>query len=119
MSFMATTAELPVNLSVHAADRIVELGVWPQFKAMLDHTQHSTSGLRSISVSLDEESGGGDPMILLIAEVEELNLSQRGTADKSTEWQWDRWAVETFPPDVLRHFCMMTVPVADASSNGR
>lgn len=116
---MATIVETPVNISLQAADRILGLEVWPQFKAMLEHTKRSTPGLRSIAVSLDDQSQQRDPMILITAEIDELDPNATDMADESPEWRWDRWASETFPPDVLRHFCMMTIPAEDAVSDGR
>ena len=116
---MATTAELPVHVSEQAEHRILELGLLPQFQAMVEHTKQSTPSLRSISVSLDDQAGEDDSPILILAEIEEFNVSAPGMADESTEWRWDRWAIETFPPDVLRHFCMMAIPAADSTSNGR
>ncbi len=110
---MAKIAESLVNISLQAADRILELEVWPQFKAMLEHTKQSTPGLRSIAVSLD------DATILIVAEIDEFDPNAPGMADESTEWRWDRWASETFSPDVLRHFCMMAIPAGDAASDER
>src|SRR5690348_10381546 len=107
---MAATSEVPVNVSLGAADRIVELGLWPQFKAMVEHTERSTPNLHSITVSFDKRAGEGESSVLILAEVEEFNPSTPGMADETTEWQWDRWAAETFPPDVLTHFCMMAIP---------
>jgi len=116
---MATTAESPVNISLGAADRIFELGAWPEFKAMLQHTRRALPGLRSISVSLDDLDDRRDPIVLIGANVDENRPDDPGMADESPEWEWDRWAAETFPPDVLRHFCMMGIPVADDEDDGR
>ncbi len=116
---MSTIKELPISISVPAADRILELQAWPQFKAMLEHATQSTPGVRSIAVSLDDQSRQSDPMILIVAEIEEFRPDTPGMADESTEWQWDRWASETFPPDILRHFCMMAIPAGEPISHGR
>jgi hypothetical protein len=86
---------------------------------MLEHTKQSTPGLRSIAVSLDDQFRQSDPTILIVAEIDEFDPNAPGMADESTEWRWDRWASETFPPDVLRHFCMMAIPARDAVSDGR
>ncbi|MDR3633940.1 MAG: hypothetical protein P4L84_09055 [Isosphaeraceae bacterium] len=115
---MATTAEVPVNVSEQAEHRILELGLWPQFEAMVEHTKQATPSLRSISVSLADQAGVASS-ILILAEIAEFNVSAPGMADESTEWRWDRWAIATFPPDVLRHFCMMAIPAADSTLNGR
>ena len=116
---MTTTAELPINISVPAADRILELEAWPQFKAMLEHAQQSTRGLRSIAVSLDDQSRQTDPTILIVVAIDEDDPDALGMADESTEWRWERWASETFPADILRHFCMMAIIAEDTASDGR
>lgn len=116
---MATMAEVPVSISGPAADRIFELELWPHLRVMLEHTRQATPGLRSIGVSLDDGSGPGEGILLLIAEVEEFDSDAPGMANESAEWRWDRWASETFPPDVLRHVCMMAIPAGEAAPNGR
>lgn len=88
--FMAAVADLPVNLSENAVERILELGVWPQFKLMLEHTKLSVAGLRSISVSVDEHAAEEDSSILILAAVDVFTVSAPGKADESTEWRWDR-----------------------------
>lgn len=83
---MATITEFPVNISLQAADRILDLDVWLPFKAMLDHTKQSTPGLRSIAVSFDDQSQQSDSTILIVAEIDEHDPNAPGMADESTEW---------------------------------
>lgn len=111
---VAMTLEIPINLSLAAADRILALKLWPQFKTMLEHASQAIPSLHSIVVSLDDQAQPGDPTILLIVEVDGFPSKTVET----TEWQWDRWAIMTFPPDVLRHFSLMIVPSEDLTVHG-
>jgi hypothetical protein len=116
---MTTKTDTSVDISFDAADHIQCLGVWPEFKTMLEHTRATVPRLRSISVSLDKQVDSDEPAVLILANVEEPGAEVSGLADESAEWEWDRWAVATFSPEVLRHFCLMAVPAADAEDDGR
>ncbi|MEO6811818.1 MAG: hypothetical protein ABI353_22140 [Isosphaeraceae bacterium] len=110
---MATVTSPLVNISLSAADHILALGVWTPFRAMLERTTRATPGLRSITVSLDDSAGLGESIIRIVGETDQVPHEEAGAdpEQESTDWQWERWASETLPPDVLRHFCMMTIPV--------
>jgi hypothetical protein len=116
---VATTTELPIKISVPAADRFLELETRPRFRAMIEHPRQSINVLRLITVSLDDQSHPEEPTTLMVAEIDDSHLETPGVADESAEWRWDRWAAETFPPDVLRQYCMMAIPAGDAEHDGR
>jgi hypothetical protein len=100
---MAAEPAVFISVARDAAEQVAQLGIQPEFEAMLDHTWQTIPGLRSISVSLDDGfEQGTHPTVLILAE-----LIEPGRGDHSLEVQWDEWAVATFPADVNRHFCMM------------
>jgi hypothetical protein len=52
--------------------------------------------------------GGDEPGITI-----EATTKGPYVEDVSTEWEWGRWLVNTFPPDVYRHFAMLEVYETD------
>lgn len=117
---MATVAEIPVVILLPAADRALALGFWPEFKAMLEHTKDSVPGVLAISATYDDRWRDDDQhLIVIAAEVGEEDFHPRAPGTESIAWRLDRWAIETFPPEVLEHFCIIAFPVKDASDDGR
>jgi hypothetical protein len=103
--FMATTAAIPVSITPEAAVRVGELGLERELEVMLEHTRVAVPGVHMIDVltdeALDEEDESG--LILRV-------WTDRPTAeDDPQEWEWQHWKVQTFPPEVCRHFVMWTV----------
>ena len=71
---------------------------------MLEHTCQSVPGLRLIKVTLAPACGpGDDPRVIL-----EAVMKDRGLNHDSTQKDWGQWMVDTFPPEVCRHFCLLT-----------
>src|SRR4051812_32985226 len=104
---MPLALNIPINVSPDAAARVAGIGLQSELDAMLGHTKEAVPGLRSISVYLDLRPEGGDPVVLIMADITEPGPDGPGMADDRIELKWDRWAIATFPPDVNRHFCMM------------
>jgi hypothetical protein len=103
------THTLPVQVSDDAEAYVESLGLRPEFEAMLEHAKQAIPGVRSILVRVDDSFETGEPIILILADLSQPGTSGPGGSGESAELAWDRWAVETFPPDVNRHFCMMAI----------
>ncbi len=98
-----TTVGVPITVESDATARVADLGMESQLQQMLEHTQQAVAGLRSIQVKLayDPEEPDDDPRIVIRA--------YRRDPDSDydpTDWDWGVWFVNTFPPDVCRHFGM-------------
>jgi hypothetical protein len=95
----------PISVTKEAEVRLAELGMRPELEQIIEYTQQLASDLRSIDVVLtpacDPEE---DPRIV-------LEVTKSGSPDINEPlWQqWRDWMIETFPPDVLRHFSLLTV----------
>jgi hypothetical protein len=99
------TMTIPVRVSPEAEARVAQLGVRRELEIMLEHTKEVVPGLRSITVSLEDRYDHGDEPVLLIS----AEVPGPGSVDDPTQRLWDRWVIETFPPEVLEHFCFMEV----------
>src|ERR1043166_735019 len=100
----ATT--LPVTITPEAAAHVAGLGYQREFEMMLEHTRKFVPGLRSITVELAPPYDTGDEFCVLI---EVLTDPPPELPDDPAETEWGNWKIETFSPDVHRHFAMMTV----------
>jgi hypothetical protein len=83
-----------------------------EFQMMIDQLKQIIPGLRMIEVTLEYPPDyEDDPAVLLTTyqptPTEEID---------STRDRWRSWFIETFPPDVLRHF--VRLPFYEAG-NGR
>jgi hypothetical protein len=102
---MPANTSIPIEIRSEAAERVGELGMREQLDRMLDHTCQSMAGLRSLEVQLSPVYDPGDePTIVIQATVEGT-----GPGDDARERLWGQWKVETFSPDISRHFVLLTV----------
>jgi hypothetical protein len=100
-----TTQPVPVTVMEEAAARVKELGLQKEFDQMLEHTRQTVPGLRSIFVYLQPPYDTGDEPCVII----EAMMPNRGLPYNPVEDEWGAWRVNTFSPDVFRHFVMLTV----------
>jgi len=109
---MVTAIGIPVSVEADAAARVEELGMEAEFQAMLAKLKEIVTGLRAIDVTLDfPPDYEDDPMILF------RTYQPRPPEDGDpTGAAWRRWLIDTFPPNVLRHF--VRLPHYEGS-NGR
>jgi hypothetical protein len=107
---MAMTTTIPIAIAPEAAARAAELGMESEFDAMVEHSKQAITGLQSLDVRLEIDPEGEDEVrVVLWARREDRNVGN----DKS-EWHWDEWMVQSFPPEVCRHFVLvMTYGAAD------
>jgi hypothetical protein len=99
------TTTVPVTILPEAAQRVAELGMQPELERMLEHTQHTVPGLRSIEVQLALPYDTGDETGITIA----ATMDDPRLEYDSTDEEWGKWEVRTFPPEVCRYFVMLSV----------
>jgi len=101
---MASKTVIPITVTQEASGYLGQLGMRPILERMLDRARQVVPKLRAIEVSLAPPSDPGeDPRLLMVAIME----SHDGGYDP-TQKMLGLWMVETFPPDVCRHFCLLT-----------
>ena len=101
---MRTDTTLPIHVSAEAAEHIAALGLQEPFAQMLQRAREQFAGLHLIEVTLDYAPWDSpEPGIVFRMHYpgppDDLDLEHRG---------WNAWLVEAFPPDVLRHFAMIS-----------
>jgi hypothetical protein len=101
---MATSTDIAVTIAPEAAARVAELGLEPQFQQILEHTKQTVPGLKAIEVAFERLVEDPDNPIVVL---EAIRALPRPEGDDPTE-RVDLWTIETFEPDVLRHFIVMT-----------
>jgi hypothetical protein len=102
---MSTTATIPVTITPEAAAHIQELGLQREFEHMLEHTKQVIPSLRTIRVEMSYEPDPcSEPVVILWA-----HRDDPGPDPDQTDWDWNVWQVNTFPPDVFRHFAMLPI----------
>ncbi len=116
---MATVTNVPVDISFAATDRVLQLGYWPEFKAMLEHAQQSMPGLRSIHAWFDDRVSADEAEIIIDIEVDDLRPQTPGMSEEPLRWRWNGWVVENFPPEVSRHFGLTVLPTDDGETDAR
>jgi hypothetical protein len=102
---MSAATTVPLTVTPEAAAHIAQLGMQREFDLMIERTRQTVPYLRSIAVTLEEPYDTGDePGIVIGAAVDNPH-----PLEDSSRRQWGRWKIETFPPDVCRHFVMLVV----------
>jgi hypothetical protein len=102
---MSTT--VPLSITQEATDYIAEKGLQQPFQRMLDNIPQHFRGLHGIAVSvMDPYDLGGEPRVII-----DVTRDYRGLKDDPTEREWDRWVVETFPPEVFQYFVVTSICV--------
>jgi hypothetical protein len=101
------------EISPEAAAHVAALGMQAEFDQMVAHAWQTLPGLSRIHVTLEPPYDTGDePGVVLWAY---LTIPWQQSVRVAEEYI--RWEVTTFPPDVCRHFSLLTVP--GDSSDGR
>src|SRR5260370_14628509 len=97
---MSAIAAVPIIIEPEASARVAELGMQKEFELMLEHARQAIPELLQLHVTLEPPYDTGD-------EPRVVTEALRGVpfhVDDPTRPQWITWAIENFPPDVLRHF---------------
>jgi hypothetical protein len=91
---------------------VAALGLQAEYEQLLQHARETIPGLRQLNVELHPpyDTGIEDRVI-----IEAVCAPLAHGPDDRTWWEYSRWKVTTFPPDVYRHF---TVTISDDLSHG-
>lgn len=103
---MNTSTDIPVTITPEAEARIAELGMRKELEQMIAHVREVVPGLTAINVKLAECYDTRDETGVSIFAYSD-RLFEPGS---TTSWEITRWAVETFPPEVLEHLCILFSP---------
>ena len=99
---MSVTA--PLSVTQEAADFIAASQLGEPFQKILDSLPQRMPGLESIAVCLVQPYDlGGEPRVVL-----DVTREPSGLADDPTDRHWQRWAAETFSPEILQSFILMS-----------
>jgi hypothetical protein len=103
---MATTTPIPITVEPAAMARVEELGMQRELQMMLEYLQQNMPGLLAIRVEVDERVNMWDYASLIIV----LHLTEPSGRDRDPrDKAWGRWFIDTFSPDVCRHFATLTI----------
>ena len=92
---------------MEAASWVELLGMEAEFEKMLEHAKASIPALRSIDVTLNRRpSQGVEAQVFLMATMDDPALDD--DVAQATKLNWDKWVMDSFSPDVNRHFVMTT-----------
>ncbi len=102
---MRTLTSVPVAVTPEAANRIGELRMHTEFDRMIEHTLEIVPGLQRIDVILVPAYDTEDEPGITIEATREGPYNK----DDRTDWDWGDWFVDSFPPDVCRHFVLLSI----------
>lgn len=103
---MNASKNVPVTITPQAEARIAELGMRNELEQMIAHVREVVPALEAIEVTLAE----------CYDTREETGISITAYSDRAFDPEvhssrhLTRWAVETFPPQVLEHLCILLSP---------
>lgn len=110
---MTTAASIPVTVTPDAAEYLDQIGMHKECEQMVEHTRQTVPGLHAISVEYDHDpSNTIGPGVVIMA-----HRDEPPPGEQPAEWEWNKWQVATFPPEVTRQFVMMSC--YDGASYGR
>jgi hypothetical protein len=101
---MSTVTTIPLIVDQEAAEHIAQLGMQAEFERMIEYTRQTVPGLQHIHVWLQPPYDTGDDLGVII----EITRNDPWHLDDPTDEQWKLWLIETFSPDVLRHFTRLS-----------
>ena len=100
-------AAVSTCVSPEAASWVELLGMESEFEKMLEHAKASIPDLRSIDVTLNRQpSQDAEAQVFLMATMDDPALDD--DVAQATKLNWDKWVMDSFSPDVNRHFVMTT-----------
>lgn len=103
---MTTSTDVPVTITPEAEARIAELGMRKELEQMIAYVREVVPELAGIEVALTERfDTGSEPGITIEAYSD--RIFEPGN---TVSWDSIRWEVETFPPQVLEHLCILFSP---------
>lgn len=100
---MATVATIPVTIQPEAAAFLAEIGQERELEMMLEHAKATIPHLRALDAVLHDFPETGPPGLTIDAHREPYD-GPFGRADR----EFGDWMVETFPPEVLQSFSLLS-----------
>jgi hypothetical protein len=104
---MIPSTTVPVHETPEAAARLADLGLRVQAEQMIEHARKLPGVLRVEVVLNERHDMGGEPGVAIEAYSDRPFDPAERTAGAVA-----RWAVTTFPPEVLEHLHISWVPGA-------
>jgi len=95
---------VPLTMSREAADFMAEMRLADAYQQILEKIPSHFSGVRAIAITLAPpyEEGSGPEVIF------EVSRSKTDARDDCMEENWRRWIIDTFPPEIFTHFCLLS-----------
>jgi hypothetical protein len=103
---MSASTEVPLTITPEAAARIAELGMRKELEQMIEHVREAVPGLAAIDVEIAECYDSRDETGVSIVAYSDRVFEPGST----TSWDLIGWSVDTFPPQVLEHLCILLSP---------
>jgi hypothetical protein len=105
---MPTVATIPVTIQPDAAALLSKLGQERELALMLEHAKATIPHLRALDVVLHDFPETGPPGLTIDAHRDPYP----GPSDRAGRAFGD-WMVETFPPEVLQNFSLLSIHHTD------
>jgi hypothetical protein len=101
---MSTAATIPVIIDPEAAELVKELDMRAELEQMLERARQTIPGLTRLHVQFAPPyDTGPDPAVLM-----EAYRDARAREPDDQVWNsYSTWKLETFSPDVWRHFTLL------------
>ena len=103
---MNESTDVPLTITPEAAARIAELGMQKELEQMIAYVREKVPGLNAIEVTIEECYDTRDETGVRI----EASSDQVFEPEDNTSATLDEWVIETFPPQVLEHLCLLLSP---------
>ena len=102
---MSATITIPSSITPATERLVAELSMRTEMELMIEKIGTSIPGVLDLEVLLQApyDTGGGD-QVILHARCDEEVLERSGWS----EWDYLRWMIDTFPPQVCEHFTLMS-----------
>jgi hypothetical protein len=101
---MPISTTVPIRISPEAAAHVADLGMRLELDRMLEHTCQ-TWEVQSLEVTLIPPCDPGEDARVVL---EVTRATPREASDPFWS-EWRDWMLDTFSPEILRHFNMLTV----------
>src|SRR5262249_45380205 len=98
------TDTISISIAADAAAHVAALGLQTDFERMLNHAQATIPGLQKLDATLAEPYDTGEEMTVLLRALRDP--ASRASNDHARR-DWSSWKINTFSPDVHRHFALL------------
>ena len=102
---MNASTDVPLTITPEAETRIAELGMRKELEQMIAHVREVVPELAAIEIVRELPHDTDSESVSITA-----YSDQAFAPGKRTSWDLTCWAVDTFPPQVLEHLCILLSP---------